>query len=125
MSSDYYDILGVSKSASSDEIKKAYRKKALEHHPDRGGDQAEFKKINEAYQILSDPQKRTQYDQFGKAGFSGNGSSSTAPPVLHRALADLAVFQKGSVLISAAADLGIFLGISFLKRCRPYKLKWR
>lgn len=73
MANDYYNILGISKTASTDEIKKAYRKKALEHHPDRGGDQEEFKKINEAYQILSDPQKRTQYDQFGQAGFS-NGS---------------------------------------------------
>lgn len=74
MANDYYDILGVPKTSSAEEIKKAYRKKALEHHPDRGGDQEEFKKINEAYQILSDPQKRSQYDQFGKSGFSPGGS---------------------------------------------------
>lgn len=73
MANEYYDILGISKSASNEEIKKAYRKKALEHHPDRGGDQEEFKKINEAYQVLSDPQKRSQYDQFGKAGVGGSG----------------------------------------------------
>jgi len=74
MTTDYYKILGVSKSASSDEIKKAYRKLALEHHPDKGGDEAEFKKINEAYQVLSDPQKRAQYDRFGSNGFQGAGT---------------------------------------------------
>lgn len=79
MASDYYEILGISKNASNDEIKKAYRKKALEHHPDRGGDQEEFKKINEAYQILSDPQKRQQYDAFGSAGpSSGFGGFSSS-----------------------------------------------
>jgi DnaJ-class molecular chaperone len=72
--SDYYEILGVKKGASQEEIKKAYRKEAVKHHPDKGGDEAEFKKINEAYQILSDPQKRAQYDQFGKSGFSPGGN---------------------------------------------------
>ncbi len=73
MPKDYYKILGVSKSASQDEIKKAYRKLALQHHPDRhGGEDVEFKKINEAYQVLSDPQKRSQYDTFGSAGYDGN-----------------------------------------------------
>ena len=68
MSKDYYNILGVSKSASDDEIKKAFRKLAHKYHPDKsGGDEAKFKEINEAYQILSDKQKRTQYDQFGSA----------------------------------------------------------
>ena len=68
MAKDYYEILGVSKSASADEIKRAYRKLALKHHPDRGGNHDEFTKLNEAYQVLSDPQKRSQYDQFGSAG---------------------------------------------------------
>ena len=68
MASDYYEILGVSKDATNEQIKKAYRKKALEHHPDRGGDQDEFKKVNEAYQTLGDPQKRSSYDRFGKTG---------------------------------------------------------
>ncbi len=68
---DYYDILGVSKNAPVEEIKRAYRKLALEHHPDRGGDQEKFKEINEAYQVLSDPQKRAQFDQFGHAAFGG------------------------------------------------------
>jgi len=76
--SDYYDILGVSKSASAEEIKKAYRKQALEWHPDRHKDDKEaaerrFKEINEAYQILSDTQKRSAYDQFGHNAFSPGG----------------------------------------------------
>ncbi|MBU2219991.1 molecular chaperone DnaJ [Patescibacteria group bacterium] len=65
MSKDYYKILGVSKNASSEEIKRAYRRLAQEHHPDKGGNQEKFKEINEAYQVLSDPQKKGQYDQFG------------------------------------------------------------
>ena len=81
MNKDYYKILGVGKNASADEIKKAYRKLALKYHPDRGGDaetEKKFKEINQAYQILSDPKKRSQYDQFGSTfnqaggqGFSG------------------------------------------------------
>jgi len=71
---NYYDILGVSKGASDDEIKKAYRKLAHKYHPDKsGGDEAKFKEINEAYQVLSDKSKRSQYDQFGQT-FEGAGS---------------------------------------------------
>lgn len=70
---DYYEILGVSKSASADEIKRAYRKLAMEHHPDKhGGDDAKFKELGEAYDVLKDPQKRAGYDQFGHAGAQGN-----------------------------------------------------
>lgn len=66
MVKDYYDILGVSKDASDADIKKAYRKLAHTYHPDKkGGDEAKFKEVNEAYQTLSDPQKRQQYNQFG------------------------------------------------------------
>lgn len=76
--SDYYDILGVSKTASGDEIKKAYRKQALEWHPDRHKDDKEqaekkFKEVNEAYQVLSDPQKKSAYDQFGHDAFTPGG----------------------------------------------------
>lgn len=66
---DPYTILGVSKNASADEVKKAYRKLAHQHHPDKkGGNEAKFKEINEAYQILSDPDKKARYDQFGSFG---------------------------------------------------------
>ena len=76
--SDYYDILGVSKGASAEEIKKAYRKQALEWHPDKHRDEKEvaerrFKEINEAYQVLADSQKRSAYDQFGHDAFSPGG----------------------------------------------------
>lgn len=71
---DYYEVLGVKKTSTEDEIKKAYRKLAMKHHPDRnsGNKQAEerFKDINEAYAVLSDKKKRAQYDQFGPSGFS-------------------------------------------------------
>ena len=62
MRRDYYSILGVPKGASEDEIKKAYRKLAMQHHPDRGGDQAQFQKIQEAYNTLGDSGKRQEYD---------------------------------------------------------------
>lgn len=69
---DYYEVLGVSKSASADEIKKAFRKAAIKHHPDKeGGDETKFKEINEAYEVLKDQQKRQRYDQFGHAGVGG------------------------------------------------------
>ncbi len=77
---DYYEILGVAKNASEDEIKKAYRKKAIQYHPDKnpGNKEAEekFKEAAEAYEILSDPQKRQRYDQFGHAGMGGNGGGA-------------------------------------------------
>ena len=69
---DFYDILGVAKTSSQDEIKKAYRKVAMKYHPDRNPDNKEaenkFKEAAEAYSVLSDTNKRTQYDQFGHAG---------------------------------------------------------
>jgi len=72
MSEDYYKILGVSRDASEAEIKKAYRKLAHKYHPDKGGDEKMFHKISEAYQVLSDKEKRKQYDQFGRV-FEGAG----------------------------------------------------
>lgn len=80
---DYYEVLGVSKNASDDEIKKAYRKLAVKYHPDRNpGDktaEAKFKEINEAHEVLSDKQKRARYDQFGHAGVGGAGGFSGNP----------------------------------------------
>lgn len=79
---DYYEILGVGKSASSDEIKKAYRKVAMQFHPDRNpGDKSaeeKFKEAAEAYEILSDSDKKTQYDRFGHAGMRGNGGGHSS-----------------------------------------------
>ncbi|CAN5144239.1 molecular chaperone DnaJ [soil metagenome] len=73
---DYYEVLGIKKDASADEIKKAFRRAAIEHHPDRGGDEAKFKEVNEAYEILKDPGKKQRYDQFGHAGVGGNGGGN-------------------------------------------------
>src|SRR3989339_632219 len=76
MKRDYYETLGVAKGASQDEIKKAYRNLARKYHPDvnkEHGAADKFKEINEAYQILSDPNKRSQYDYYGQAGQTGGG----------------------------------------------------
>ena len=73
---DYYEVLGISKSASEQDIKRAYRNLAKKYHPDvnkEAGAEAKFKEINEAYEVLSDPQKKANYDQFGFAGMDGNG----------------------------------------------------
>ncbi len=76
MKQDYYDILGVSKGASASEIKKAYRKKAIEFHPDKNPDdpsaEAKFKDAAEAYEILGDNDKKAKYDQYGHGAFDGS-----------------------------------------------------
>jgi molecular chaperone DnaJ len=73
---DYYEVLGVAKTASADEIKKAYRRLAVKYHPDKdGGDEAKFKELSEAYEVLKDQQKRQRYDQFGHAGVGGGAGT--------------------------------------------------
>jgi len=77
---DYYEVLGLSKGASGGEIKKAFKKKAMKYHPDRTGNDKvageKFKEAKEAYDVLSDPQKKSMYDQYGTTDFGGGGGPS-------------------------------------------------
>ena len=81
---DYYNVLGVERGASEDELKKAYRKLAMKHHPDRNPDdktaEAKFKEAKEAYEVLTDPRKRAAYDQFGHAGVDASAGFGGAGP---------------------------------------------
>ena len=78
---DYYEILGVERNASSDDLKKAYRKQAMKYHPDRNSDDPSaperFKEASEAYEVLSDASKRNAYDQFGHEGVDASGFSGS------------------------------------------------
>ncbi len=115
MAKDYYEILGVAKDASDDDIKRAFRKLAHRHHPDKnGGDAEKFKEINQAYQVLSDKQKRAQYDQFGSA-FEGAGAGG---PGGGFGGFDFANFGGGGAQQFDFGDLGDIFGGVFGSRAR-------
>lgn len=100
---DYYEVLGISKGASDDEIKKAFRRKAVEYHPDKqGGDEAKFKEINEAYEVLKDEKKRQRYDQFGHAGVGSSAASDGGNP-----FAGFGGFGQGQDVHFDFGDLGL------------------
>ena len=109
---DYYDVLGLKKGASEDEIKKAYRKLAKQYHPDvnKSPDaEAKFKEINEAYEVLSDPQKRQTYDQFGHAGmdgFAGGGGGFSG-------FGGMDMDDLGDIFSSFMGGMGGFSGFNF------------
>ena len=111
---EYYEVLCVSREATSDELRKAYRREAMKHHPDRNpGDasaEAKFKEVNEAYQVLSDEQKRRIYDQFGHAGLDGS-TGRGGRRGYRRRLCTHAGSLRGDVLragwdLAATRDLG-------------------
>lgn len=106
MGKDFYSILGVSKGASADDVKKAFRRLAHEHHPDKGGDAQKFKDVNEAYQILGDDKKRATYDQFGSAAFEQGGMGGPG---------GFGGFQQGGFTVNMEdmGDLGDVLGGMF------------
>src|SRR3989304_3655115 len=111
---DYYEVLSVSRSASPEEIKKAYRKIAMQWHPDKNPDnkkesEEKFKEAAEAYSILSDPQKRSQYDRFGHAGVAGAGVGGFDP----------AAFSEFSDILGDFFGLGDLFGGGSRRRGRP------
>lgn len=91
MTHKHYSILGVDRNASEQDIKRAYKKKAMENHPDRGGDAEKFKEVSAAYEVLSDPGKKNQYDQVGDAGFEqmNNGGGGMNQPDIHDIFAQM------------------------------------
>jgi len=112
MSKDYYKILGVEKKANKDEIKKAFRKLAHQYHPDKkSGDEAKFKEINEAYTILSDDKKRTEYDMYGQTFAGGAGPGAGGPFGQGFGGFDFSGFQQG--FEGVEFDLGDIFGDVF------------
>lgn len=109
---DYYEVLGVDKNASADEIKKAYRKKAIQYHPDKnpGNKEAEdkFKEAAEAYDVLSNPDKRARYDQFGHAGMGGAAGNGGPFGGFSGGMSMDDIFSMfGDILVVTAEDLEV------------------
>ena len=100
---DYYEVLGIIKSASPEEIKKTYRKLALKYHPDRNkGDkaaEAKFKEAGEAYHVLSDKERKTNYDQFGHAAFEGTGGRGGFSNLIFQTFFQIFSVQTQTLLI--------------------------
>src|SRR5882724_5411565 len=93
MAKDYYNVLGIDRKASKDDVKKAFRKLAQKYHPDKGGDEAKFKEITEAYAILGDEKRRREYDTYGQAFAGASGPSSGGAPGFGGF--DFSQFQQG------------------------------
>jgi DnaJ-class molecular chaperone len=111
MAKDYYNVLGIDKKASKDDIKKAFRKLAQKYHPDKGGDESKFKEITEAYSILSDERKRREYDTYGQA-FAGNTGGAGRGGQQGNPFAgfDFSQFQQGFGNGGAEFDFGDLFG---------------
>lgn len=129
---DYYEILGVSKGASEEELKKAYRKVAIQFHPDKNpGDKVaeeKFKEANEAYQVLGDPKRRAAYDQFGHAGLGGQGfgfdpgfGAGSFSDIFDNIFGD--IFGGGAARASSGVDLRYTLEIEFEEAARGVEKK--
>jgi DnaJ-class molecular chaperone len=116
---DYYNTLGINKAASQDEIRKAYKKMSMKHHPDRGGDETKFKEINQAYQTLSDPERKQMYDQYGTddpqkmggmggnpfGGFGGGGFEDMFSTMFGQGFANRQVRKNRDIQVVQDIDL--------------------
>jgi len=114
MAKDYYNVLGVDKKASPDDIKKAFRKLAHKYHPDKGGtDESKFKEITEAYSVLSDEKKRREYDTYGQAFAGGHSGAGPGPSGNPFSGFDFSQFQQGFGNGGAEFDFGDIFGDMF------------
>ena len=114
MAKDYYAVLGIDKKASPEEVKKAFRKLAQKHHPDKGGEEAKFKEITEAYSVLSDDKKRREYDTYGQAFAGGNPNPGAAGAGQNPFGGfDFSQFQQGFGGGNVEFDLGDIFGDMF------------